>query len=131
MLASAIAKSAVTADITHESLLIAGSVIVTGETASDRGVRPAHAFDPAKHTWGALQITGRYHTLTVDPRAASLGLLAAGSSHEARAFTVGANWYLNPQIKWVLNFERTVFDGNPDGPRHAETVLLVRSQLAF
>src|SRR5205085_1605187 len=32
----AIAKGGVTADITHESLLVAGSVVVTGEMASDR-----------------------------------------------------------------------------------------------
>ena len=127
----AIAKGAAANDITHQAFLVAGSYVLTGEAASDRGVRPSKVFDPAQHTWGALQITGRYHSLTVDPQAVALRFLAAGSSREATSFTVGANWYLNPFVKWLVNVERTVFDGDPNGTRHAENVILVRSQIGF
>jgi phosphate-selective porin OprO/OprP len=126
-----VTKGAVSDDIAHQSLMIAGSIVVTGEAASDHGVRPKNPFDPAHHAWGALQLTGRYHRLTVDPKAVSLGFAAAGASREARAFTIGANWYLNPIIKWVFDVERTVFDGNPTGPRHAENVFLMRNQIGF
>ena len=126
-----VTKGAVSDDITHESLMIAGSVVVTGEAASDRGVRPKKPFDPGRHTWGALQLAARYHALSVDPKAVALGLAAAGSSRGAKSFTVGANWYLNPFIKWVFNFERTVFDGDPNGARHAENAILFRNQISF
>jgi hypothetical protein len=31
----------------------------------------------------------------------------------------------------VFDVERTVFDGNPTGPRHAENVFLMRNQIGF
>jgi phosphate-selective porin OprO/OprP len=127
----AVRKDAVVRDITHESWQLAGSVVVSGEAASDRGVKPDVNFDPGRHALGALQLTARYHVLTVDPAAVTSGLAAAGSSHEARAFTIGANWYLNPYIKWVFNVERTVFDGDPNGPRHAENAVLIENQISF
>lgn len=126
-----VTKGGISDDITHEALVVAGSVVMTGEAASDRGVKPRNAFDPTKGTWGALQITARYHALTIDPQAVTLGFAAAGASREARAFTIGANWYLNPYVMWVVNFERTVFDGDPDGARHAENAILVRNQFNF
>lgn len=125
-----ISRAAAGDDITHEAWQVAGSFVLTGESASDRGVRPARAFDPAKRQWGALQLAARYHTLDVDPRAAALGLLGSGSLR-ARAFAVGANWYLNPIVKWVVNVERTTFDGAAGENRPPEFALLVRNQIAF
>ena len=127
----AVRKNGISNDITHTSWVLAGSVVLTGEAAGDHGVRPRSVFDPGKHTWGAVQLAGRYHVLTIDPAAVRLGFASAGSSREARAFTIGANWYLNPYIKWVLNVERTVFDGNPNGARHAENDIVVRNQISF
>ena len=54
-----------------------------------------------------------------------------GSSRKAEAWTAGLNWYLTPDFKYVFNVERTVFDGDPDGPRKAENVLAFRTQVAF
>ena len=127
----AVANGRGSEDIRHQSVMIAGSVVVTGEAASDRGVRPRRVFDADRRTWGALEIAARYHALTVGPSAVALGFAAPGSSRDARAVTLGANWYLNPQIKWVLNLEGTTFDGDPHGARHAETTILIRHQLAF
>ncbi len=124
-------KGSTADDISVRSWLIAGSFVVTGEAASDRGVKPTTVFDPGKHTWGALQLAARYHVLAVEPRAVTLGFAAPGASREAKAFTAGANWYLNPFVKWAFNFERTVFDGDPNGARHAENVILFRNQISF
>jgi hypothetical protein len=41
------------------------------------------------------------------------------------------NWYLTPNYKYVFNFERTVFDGDPNGPRKAEDALVFRTQVNF
>lgn len=125
-----ISTAAAGGDIVHEAWQVAGSFVLTGESASERGVRPARVFDPAKRQWGALQVAARYHALDVDPRAAALGLAGAGS-RRARAFAVGANWYLNPIVKWVVNVERTTFDGAAGTARPPELALLVRNQITF
>lgn len=126
-----VTSGAVSGDgIVHESWQVAGSFVATGEPASDRGVRPARPFDPAKGRWGALQIAARYTALDVDDRVIPLGLAGSGATR-ARAFAAGANWYLNANIKWVVNVERTAFDGHVAGERPAEVVLLLRNQIGF
>ena len=111
--------------------MIAGSVVVAGKAASDRGVRPRRAFDADTHTWGALEIAARCRALTIGPSAVVRGFAAPGASRDARAVTLGVNWYLNPHMKWVFNLERTTFDDGLPGARHAETTVLIRHQLAF
>lgn len=118
-------------EIENSGWEVSASWVLTGETATDRGVRPRSNFDPPGHHYGALQIAARYHRLTVDQDAFSLGFAAPGSSRAAEAFTLGVNWYLNPFVKWALNVERTVFDGDADGPRPAENAILLRGQLSF
>ncbi len=126
------AASLVRAEVDHTAWQIALSWVITGETASDKGVKPRRNFDPGRSAgWGALQIAARYNELRVSQNAVDLGFAAAGASRTAEAWGVGANWYLNPFVKWVLNFERTVFDGDADGPRAAENALLFRAQLSF
>jgi phosphate-selective porin OprO/OprP len=126
------AGAVVRAEVDHTAWQVAVSWVLTGERATDRGVRPANSFDPIRHSGrGALQIAARYNELRVSQNAIDLGFATPGSSRTAEAFAVGVNWYVNPYIKWVANFERTVFDGDPHGPRAAENALLFRGQLAF
>jgi phosphate-selective porin OprO and OprP len=126
-----VAKNAVRRYITNNAWEATGSLVLTGEAASDRGVHPKNNFDPAAGHWGALQILGRFTELTVDPEAIDAGLASAGSSRQAQSFTIAANWYPNPYVKLYGTFERTVFDHNASGPRHAENAILIRSQLGF
>jgi phosphate-selective porin OprO/OprP len=120
-------------DITHEAWQVAGSWVLTGENATDigTGVRPRNNLDFGNGHWGAFQIAARYHALNVDEQAITLGLAAPGSSTKAEAWTLGLRWYLTPNLWYTLNFERTVFDGNADGPRHPENGLAFRAQLLF
>jgi phosphate-selective porin OprO/OprP len=124
-------KGPVGSDIDHVAWQITGSWVVTGEPATDRGVRPANNFDPENHRWGALQLAVRFQQLSVDEDAVALGFAAASSSRMASAVTAGANWYLNPFVKWVFNVERTVFDGHVNGERAPENAVFVRGQLSF
>jgi phosphate-selective porin OprO/OprP len=128
-----ITKGAVRETIDHDAWQVAGSVVLTGEAATDAGagVRPRADFDFGNGHLGALQVGARYHTLKIDDRAFALHLAAAGSSRKADAWTVGLNWYLTPNFKYVFNFERTVFDDDPDGPRKAENAFTFRSQVNF
>ena len=47
------------------------------------------------------------------------------------SWTAGLNWYLTPNFKYMFNFERTVFDDDPDGPRKAENAFVFRTQVNF
>ena len=127
----AVSKSTVTGDITNTAWEVTALVVATGERASDRGVAPRRRFDPKQGTWGALQLAARYGSLTIDPQAFARGLAAAGSSRTAAAAGVDATWYASAYVKYVLSYERTVFDGNPDGPRRPEHAIIFRLQFAL
>ena len=126
-----IAKNGVAGDIDHEAWEAVASWVITGEAAGERTVRPRVNFDPPSGHFGALQIVTRVEHLGVSREAISRDLAAPGSSRTADAWTTGLNWYLNPYVKWHVEFARTIFDGDASGPRRAENLLLGRAQLAF
>jgi phosphate-selective porin OprO and OprP len=115
-------------DITNTAWEVTGSFVVTGEPATERGVMPRRPFDPAQNHWGALQIVARHARLTVDPLAFADGFAAANSNRTATATGVGASLYANSTVKYVLTFERTVFDDNPNAGRLAEHAIVFRLQ---
>jgi phosphate-selective porin OprO/OprP len=118
--------------VANQAWQIAGSFAVTGETPSYKGLTPAQAFDPAAGQWGALEVAGRYSELVVDEDTFSLGLADAdASARKARAWAVGANWYLNQHVKLQVNFEQTRFRYQGDAGRPAENAILVRTQLTI
>jgi phosphate-selective porin OprO and OprP len=124
-------KDTIREEIGHEAWQVAASWVLTGEVATDAGVRPENPFDFGGGHWGAFQIAARYHELSVDRRAFDLGLPAAGSSRTAKAWTIGLTWYLTQNIKYVTNFERVVFNDDEDGARQPENILAFRAQLYF
>jgi phosphate-selective porin OprO and OprP len=128
-----IRKGLVREEIAHDAWQVAGSYVLTGEAATDAGigVRPRANFDFGNGNFGAFQIAARYHTLEIDERALTLGLTTAGVSRKAEAWTAGLNWYLTGNFRYTFNFERTVFDDDPDGPRKAENAFVFRTQVNF
>lgn len=118
-------------DVAHRGWDVTGSIVLTGETASDRIVRPKHPFNPAAGHWGALQLLMRYSAVTFDPLAFTEALTVAGASPGARSLTIAANWYPAAYVKYYLTFERTTFSAGATTTRPAENVILVRAQLAF
>jgi phosphate-selective porin OprO/OprP len=126
----AVARAGTRRDVTNEAWEVTGSLVVTGEAASDRAVRPRANFDPAAGQWGALQLLARYGVLSVDDAVFGAGLAAAGASREARQFSIGANWYPVQFIRYLLFYERVAFDGGAQ-PRPTEHSIIVRAQVAF
>jgi phosphate-selective porin OprO/OprP len=118
-------------DITNTAWEVTGSYVLTGEAASDRGVRPHAPFDPPAGHWGAVQLLARYSELDVDDDVFAGALAAPGSSDTARQFTVGVNWYPTAYIKYYATYERTGFDGGVAPFRPIEHVILFRIQLGF
>jgi phosphate-selective porin OprO/OprP len=130
--AQTVAKSGAETDVANQAWDVTGSLVLTGEPTSDRGVRPKFTFDPSSGHWGALQLVARYARLTVDPLVFANALSAAGSSSEAAAFTAGANWYPSAYIKYYLALERTAFGAPPNvSKRTTEYTVTFRAQVAF
>lgn len=126
-----LASATASADVTHSAWQVAGSIVLTGEAATDSStaVRPRANVNLENGSWGAVQLAARYHRLEVD--GAARRFASPGSALEAAAWTVGVNWFLTPNIRYTLNFERTVFDRNDDRARPAENAVVFRSQLGF
>jgi len=113
------------------------SFFLTDEEESFKGYKPNSVFSLANGTWGGWELVARYHELKVDDAAFAGGSDSfadpLASARKASTIGVGVNWYLNQNVKWVLNYEVTSFDGGaPDGgDRDDEEVILTRFALAF
>jgi len=127
-------KKPLSAQIDNTAWQIVGSVVLTGENASYKGVIPRNNFDLRNGGWGAFELAARWNQLDVDRDAFRLGLSdPAKYAQRAQAWAVGLNWYLNPNIKIAIDFERTEFHGGAKngGDREPENALLTRFQIAF
>lgn len=126
-----VARGETRAEVDHTAWQVAGSWVLTGEAAVERNVRPRINFDPPSGHWGALQLVARVQRLRVSDNAFALGLSATGASRRADAWVVGLNWYLNPLVKWYVDFERTVFDRGLSSQRRPENMLTVQAQFSL
>ncbi len=110
---------------------------ITGEEESFRGFKPNAVFSLDNHTWGAFELVARYHVLDPDDDAFLGGAASYAdpnvSARKASAYGLGLNWYLNENLKWVLDYEQTSFDGGAPGgrDREDEKVFLTRFALGF
>lgn len=125
-------RSASSIDVNNRAWQIGGSYVLTGEAASARGVTPARAFDRANGSWGAFELAARFSALDVDDDAFPFFANPASAARRANAWAIGTNWYLNPNVRITVDFERTMFKGGAtSGNRAAENDILSRFQIAF
>jgi phosphate-selective porin OprO/OprP len=125
-------RGASQATLETDAWQIAASYVLTGEDATYRGVVPRNAFEPSAGTLGAFELTARYHQLTPDQDAFPIFANPNVSASRARAWTAGLNWYLNRNIKVVLDYEQTHFDGGTlEGDRPTEHGIFSRLQFAY
>jgi phosphate-selective porin OprO and OprP len=112
-----------------------GSVMLTGEKNSYAGVRPRNASEHVTgwRRFGGVELAVRYSQLAIDGDAFSHFASVSTSARLAKEQGIGLNWYLNPYVKLVTDFEHTNFTMAPGNttPLHAENVLMNRIQLAF
>jgi phosphate-selective porin OprO/OprP len=111
---------------------------LTGEQASYNSVTPLTTFHiGGDGGWGAWQLAVRYSELKIDNSAFAGGTLSFAdptvSPRNARATGVGINWWLNANVKWVLDYEWTQFEGGAanNGNRPDERALTTRFALTF
>lgn len=109
---------------------------VTGEDESFRGIVPGSNFEVGKPGRGAWELVARMQELSIDDAAFAGGASSFSNpltaARKAKALGVGVNWYLSQSVRWMLNYERTEFDGGAaTGDRPDEEALLTRIAVAF
>lgn len=88
-----------------DGFYVYGSWFLTGENRSFKGgtvdrVKPFQDFDPSSDKWGAVELLVRYDQL--DLTDTDLSAL----KRRGKTWTGGINWYLNPNVKFVVNYIR-------------------------
>jgi phosphate-selective porin OprO and OprP len=110
---------------------------ITGEEQSFRGIAPGANFEVGKPgARGAWELVARIQELSVDDAAFAGGASSFANPltavRKAQALGVGVNWYLNQSVRWMLNYERTEFEGGAaTGDRPDEQAIISRVAVAF
>jgi len=111
---------------------LAGSWILTGEANSYKGVTPSRPLVPGSGHWGAVELAARYTRLGVGSSVFPVFADPAVTVRSAEAVGVAINWYWNPSVKVVLDYERVAFVGGAAvGNRPTAHMLLGRLQCWF
>lgn len=129
--------------LSHSAWQVVGTWLLTDDVKAANGsVAPKRAFDPDAGTWGAFEVVARIGELRIDEDAFALvaGQRLANptaSVAKARSAGLGANWYVNRNLKWQLAADYTRFTGGAGTSqaapqdRESEKVVVGRLQLAF
>jgi phosphate-selective porin OprO/OprP len=82
--------------------------------------------------WGAFQLAARFGELSMDPAAFPL-YAKSGSAQGATSWSVALDWYLNHNVKCILEYSQTAFSGSHLAGVSAqdEKALLGRLQFGF
>lgn len=102
-------------EISNEAWQLVSSFVLTGEDASFSGVKPKQPFEIGKPGWGAVELVARYGELEVDgqtnPAAATVpAFFVNGSTEAIQSYGVGANWWVNNNVRLALNYNKISFD---------------------
>jgi phosphate-selective porin OprO/OprP len=128
-----IGRPTVNARLDHSAWSVTGSYLVTGEDASYATVKPKDFFVPSAGKWGAVQLVARVNRLRVDPDSFPVYADPTRSVRTASAWGVGVNWIWNSNLKYVVDYEQTRFEGGAaaGGDRPDEKSFQTRLHLAF
>lgn len=99
---------------------VQGSWVLTGErrpygAAEARFEAPKQTsnFDPRTGAWGAFELAARYSVLDLNFREGARGAatpVGGVRGGEQKIMTLGVNWYLNPAIRVMLDWQRVDID---------------------
>jgi phosphate-selective porin OprO/OprP len=119
--------------VTRSSWQVAASYFLTGEPNSYKSVTPTKSFLPGKGGWGAWELAARYSQLSMDRQIFLFGFAdPAKSARQTNEWVAGLNWYLNKNVRIMLDYENVGFSGGAaGGTRGRENLILSRFQVAF
>src|SRR5690606_40092095 len=105
--------------------------VLTGVAASFGGLKPKTPFQAGKSGWGAFEVTARVGALQVDDKGVDLGFFDAAGVESIENAAIGLNWYLNNNVKAVLNYNQTSFSNFSGPDREDDKSVFARLQLSF
>lgn len=102
-------------------------------TGAYAGIVPAHPFSLTGGGFGAWEVAFRYSTIDLNDQ---LGLASGASGGRQTIYTAGLNWYVNSNIRFMVNFLHGEVDKqvSPTSPTDAGAkfnALAMRTQVAF
>ena len=125
-----------TGTVDTDAWQLAASYFLAAEEAAFRGFKPRTTFSPSEGTWGAFEVVARVQSLSVSDDAFDGGAdsfadpLAA--ARKADSWGIGLNWYPSQNVKWLLDYEHTTFEGGAvTGDREDEDAIQLRLALGF
>jgi len=136
-------RAGVERTIWNKGYLLQASYVLTGEASALRGVTPAKPFTLGGDGWGAFEVAARVSGLKIGSNAfsgapADQFANASSSARQVTSATLGGNWYLNRNIKAVLNYEYSDFEGGGTGTSgpgavtaNNEHAVFARAQVSF
>jgi phosphate-selective porin OprO/OprP len=125
-------RAATTATLTHRAWQASGSYFLTGEYAGYRSPTPKKPFDLKAGTFGAVELAARYGELDIDDDAFPVFANPTSAARKAKGLGLGVNWHLNKQIKVLVSYEHTTFEGGgTTGDRPSEDFVVTRFQHSF
>ena len=116
-------KNVETIDQTISAWNVTASWVLTGEknVFLNQGIKPFHNFNPWQRHWGAFQVAARASAIDFDGDVfRNVGDDAKPvypfadpriSVAQAMEWAVGINWWLNPNVKLMLDYTQTRFNG--------------------
>jgi phosphate-selective porin OprO/OprP len=132
-------------------VVLGGARKYNAATAAFDGPSVPHPFSLSGHGWGALELGLRYSRMDLNYHEGAPGAYATADAirgGDAQILTAGANWYLNPVVRLMADFQHVHIDRlspaatassastvwfAPAGAQVGQSydVVSVRSQLAF
>ena len=127
-----VALDASTAELENKAWQVAGSLALTDDPPSYRGISPRKPFDPPTGAWGSLELKLRYTVLEVDADTFPVFADPATAARTATTWSGGFTWTLTRNLKAYLDYETTSFEGGAAaGDREDENAVLGRLQVSF
>lgn len=132
-----VSNGVVSEDISNQGWQACVTVSLTGEAASYKGISPASPLTLDGGGWGAWEMVARVHQLDIDNEAFVQGFaIEEEEASEATAVSIGINWVMSRQVRLMLNYELTTFDGGAGAAgdiedREDEHVIASRIQLVY
>lgn len=126
---STLEQAAPTADQDVVSYYVQTSVFLTGETKPYKKDRGTFGSPKPIGEYGAWELAARYDTIANDD------ITGAAGKPEIAQVTAGVNWYVNPNVRFMLNYsmgegEVTNTGTNVASSKEVEAIAL-RTQLSF
>lgn len=97
--------------ISNTAWQLVTSYVLTGEDASYKGVKPKQPFVIGGPGWGAFEVAARIGELEVDDEAIDADKTFVKTGVQTiQNIGLGVNWYLNSNVKAVLNYDITSYE---------------------